>query len=76
MKKTTPYDIGNPVPGLQQTQKCGGGKPVNGITSQISKSNRYRNKTYAKTLRSYSITCDVGNPGARFRQPHKKSGGG
>jgi hypothetical protein len=23
------YDIGNPVPGLVQAQKCGGVKPVN-----------------------------------------------
>jgi hypothetical protein len=28
--KTMPYDIGNPCPGLGQTQKCGGVKPVNG----------------------------------------------
>jgi len=25
------YDIGNPVPGLGQTQKCGRVKPINGI---------------------------------------------
>ena len=33
MKKTTTHDIRNPDPGLEQTQKCGGGKPVNGITT-------------------------------------------
>jgi len=25
------YDVGNPVPGLGQAQKCGRVKPVNGI---------------------------------------------
>ena len=29
--KTTTYDVGYPSPGLRQTQKCGGVKPVNGI---------------------------------------------
>jgi len=32
-KKTTTYDIGNPGPGLRQTQKCGGVMPVNGIAT-------------------------------------------
>jgi hypothetical protein len=32
-KKTTAYDVGNPSPGLGQTQKCGRFKPVNGITT-------------------------------------------
>ena len=30
-EKTTTYDVGNPDPALGQVQKCGGGKPVNGI---------------------------------------------
>ena len=30
-KKTTPYDIINPDPGLGQTQKYGGVVPINGI---------------------------------------------
>jgi hypothetical protein len=30
-KKKTTYDVGNPGPGLEQTQACGGVKPVNGI---------------------------------------------
>ena len=32
--KTTPYDIGNPGPDLGQAQKCGGVKPVYGISTQ------------------------------------------
>ena len=32
-KKTTIYDAGNPGPGLGQTQRCGGIKPVNGSTN-------------------------------------------
>jgi hypothetical protein len=28
-QKTTTYDVGNPGPGLGQTHKCGGVKPVN-----------------------------------------------
>jgi hypothetical protein len=30
-KKTMTYDVGNPGPGLGQTQKCGRVRPVNGI---------------------------------------------
>jgi hypothetical protein len=27
----TTYDVGNPGPGIEQTQECGGVKPINGI---------------------------------------------
>jgi hypothetical protein len=33
VKKTTRYEVGNPVPGLQQTHKCDSVKPVNGISN-------------------------------------------
>jgi hypothetical protein len=29
-QKNMPYDLGNPGPGLEQAQKCGWVKPVNG----------------------------------------------
>ena len=32
-KKTTTYDVGNPGPGLEQAQKCGRIKPINGIST-------------------------------------------
>jgi hypothetical protein len=32
-KKTTTYDVGNLGPGFGQVQKCGGVKPVNGIST-------------------------------------------
>jgi hypothetical protein len=31
-KMSTTYDAGNPGPGLGQAHKCGGIKPVNGIS--------------------------------------------
>jgi len=31
----TSYDVGNPGPGLGQAQKCGGVKPVKGISTSI-----------------------------------------
>jgi len=31
-EKTTTYDVGNPVPGLGQVQKCGEVKTINGIS--------------------------------------------
>jgi hypothetical protein len=34
-QKTMTYDIGNPGPGLEQKQKCGWAKPVNGITTLL-----------------------------------------
>jgi len=33
---TTIYDVGNPVPGLGQTQKYDGVKPVNAIPTLLS----------------------------------------
>jgi hypothetical protein len=36
VKKTTRYEVGNPVPGLQQTHKCDSVKPVNGISTPLS----------------------------------------
>jgi len=33
-KKTMTYDVGTPGPGLGQTQKCGGGSPLNGAYSR------------------------------------------
>ena len=33
--KTMAYDVGNPVPGLGQAQKCGRVKPVNGIPTLL-----------------------------------------
>jgi hypothetical protein len=35
-KETTTYGIGNPYPGLGQTQTCCGIKPVNGIPTLSS----------------------------------------
>ena len=35
IKKTVTNDVRNPGPGLRQTQKCTGFKPVNGISDHI-----------------------------------------
>ena len=35
-KKTATFDIANPGPGLEQTQTCGGIKPINGIVTIAS----------------------------------------
>ena len=35
-KRPTTYDIGNPGPGLEQTQKCGRSKPINGVVPFLS----------------------------------------
>ena len=43
-KKTTTYDVCNPNPGLGQTQKCGGDKPVmEPVTIFIQLQNASRN---------------------------------
>ena len=38
-----PYDIGNPGPGLGQTQKCDVVKPVNGVQINLTLENRVSN---------------------------------
>jgi hypothetical protein len=35
-REKTTYDVGNQGPGLEQTQQCGGIKPVNGIPTILS----------------------------------------
>jgi hypothetical protein len=35
IKNSTPYDVENPGPGLEQTHKCGGVKPVNRLQTLL-----------------------------------------
>jgi hypothetical protein len=50
---TTTVDIGNLGPGLEQTQTCGGIKPVNGIPTlhswSLDSNNQYITKRYIYT---------------------------